>query len=112
MFRQVKDVRDFVAHGTFTERVSDDELRIWNNYLSGPNIKRSGIKKLGDSLLVTRPELTARLKEARWLILHVHYIVGSSDLTEAIYLGEQAVTFVEPPADPRQWNEQVLTCEL
>ncbi len=99
VFHQVREIRDFVAHGTYTERVNDDQIVIWNNYVTGPNVKRTGIKKR-DSLKIGRDQLTARLNDARWLIQHVHFIVGSSDLTKQISLGDVPVAFAEPTAEP------------
>lgn len=107
VFHRVKEIRDFVAHGTYTQRVDADNLVLWNNYVSGPDVKRRGIKKR-DSLKVNRDQLDKRLKDARWLIQHVHFIVGSSDLTQQIYLGDQPVTFAKPPADPTDWNGDIF----
>lgn len=45
VFHRVKEIRDFVAHGTYTQRVDDDTIVIWNNYVTGPNLKRTGIKR-------------------------------------------------------------------
>ena len=81
---------------------------IWNNYVSGPDVKRRGIKKR-ESLDVTRDQLAARLRDARWLLQHVHFIVGSSDLTVDIRLGSQQVTFTPPPADPSDWDGKLFT---
>lgn len=107
VFHRVKEIRDFVAHGTYTQRIDDDNIVIWNNYVSGPDIKKKGIKKR-DSLSISRDQLTSRLKDARWLIQHVHFITGSSELTQQLYLGEHPVAFAEPTADPLDWNGQMF----
>ncbi len=108
VFFSVKEIRDFVAHGTYTKHVDDDNIVIFNNYISGPAIKKRGIKKR-DSLNVSRQQLTRRLSEAGWLLQHVHFITGSSDLTDQLYLGTQPVSFAVPPADPVDWNGEILT---
>jgi hypothetical protein len=107
VFHAVKEIRNFAAHGTYMERVDDDNIVIHNNYISGPDVKKRGLKKR-DSLSVSRGQLTRRLKEARWLLQHVHFITGSSDLTQQLYLGDQPVAFAQPPGNPVEWNGEIL----
>jgi hypothetical protein len=107
VFYRVKEIRDFVAHGTYAQRLDDNNLILWNNYVTGPNVKRIGFKKR-DSLPVGRGLLKVRLKEVRWLLQHVHFITGSSDLTQQIYLGEHPVAFAKPPADPSDWDGEIF----
>lgn len=64
VFFRVKETRDFVAHGTYMQRIDDDQIVIWNNYVTGPTVKRTGIKRR-DCLEVTRDRLTTRLNDAR-----------------------------------------------
>ncbi|WP_445159654.1 hypothetical protein ACTXG5_15530 [Mycobacterium sp. Dal123C01] len=108
VFDRVKHVRDFAAHGTYTERVGPNKIVLWNNYMTGPSIKRTGIRKSGASLVVTRSLLTNRLRESRWLIQHVHFITGSSDLTNGVHIGGVPVRFAKPPARPSDWNGELF----
>lgn len=107
----VKDIRDFVAHGTYTQRVDADNLVIHANYVTGPNIKLRGIKKR-ESLNITRGQLNARLNEARWLLQHVQFLVATSDLTTAVMFRGQEMTFSRPPADPSDWDGKKFTSQL
>jgi hypothetical protein len=108
VFFRVKELRDFLAHGTYTQRIDTDNLVIWNNYVTGPNVKKKGLKKR-DSLAVTREQIGERLVEARWLLQHVQFTHTSSDLTTKIYLGDKEVEFAQPSAAPRDWDGRKFT---
>lgn len=81
VFHRVKRVRDGIAHAVHTERVDCETLRLAKGYWTTFGATSD------EPLTVSRPELKTRLHEARWLLQHIHYIVGSGGLSTRQYLG-------------------------
>lgn len=102
VFHRVKRVRDGIAHAVYTERVDCDTLRLAKGYWTTFGATSN------EPLTVSRAELEKRLHEARWLLQHIHYIVGSGGLSTRQHLGSRPVAMTKPPADPQDWDGTVM----
>ena len=53
---------------------------------------------------MTREQLRQRLHDARWLLQHVRYVIGADDLVFKMHYRGAQFIFVQPPADPSDWD--------
>jgi hypothetical protein len=105
VYHRVKAVRDAIAHSADVKQASADDLRLTSSVWSGAGALKGDKPTV---TVVTREQLRKRLREARWLLQHVRYVIGADDLVFRMhYRGEQLI-FVLPPADPDDWDGQEL----
>jgi hypothetical protein len=103
VFHRVCRVRDAIAHAAMTERVDADTLRLTKSVWSGAGAAQ------GDKPTVTtvsRDQLESLLRDARWLLQHVRFVIGADDLVFKMHYRGQLLTLVQPPADPADWDGQ------
>lgn len=101
VYHRVRAVRVAIAHSADMKRVGVDDLRLTRSVWSGAGAIRSDQPTV---TVVTQTQLRMRLREARWLLQHVRYVIGADDLVFNMhYKGEQPI-FVLPPSDPDDWN--------
>ena len=101
VYHRVKSVRDAIAHAADMKRVDGNDLRLTRSVWSGAGALRGDQPTVTQ---VTREQLRLRLHDARWLLQHVRYVIGADDLIFRMhYKGDQLV-FVQPPADPSDWD--------
>ncbi|MGW4769841.1 hypothetical protein ACWEO2_17570 [Nocardia sp. NPDC004278] len=94
VFVKVKQVRDYVGHGSRIETPNPDTLVITKNFVTGFGGKEE------PALTVTRDELAARLLDLDWLSQHVLYVMSTGGLVEKVALGDREVRAVLPARLP------------
>ncbi|WP_062987077.1 hypothetical protein [Nocardia anaemiae] len=98
-FERVKRVRDYAGHSVRIEMLDSDTILLKKQFVE------SAEAKLDPPVTVTRAELASHHRDVLWMLNHVQYIIGSSDLTVKTYLGDREIQALAPPANPEDWNE-------
>lgn len=100
-FRQVKKMRDSLAHSAVVEAISDDQLSVVKSYID----PAMGIEPRGSR--IHRDAIEAAIHKCKWLEMQALYVSGYG-LGEEIGMGVVPIRFRKPPADPHAWDGSVI----
>ncbi|WP_172651145.1 hypothetical protein [Rhodococcus opacus] len=98
VFRNVKKVRDFIAHASRVELIDRDTVRLVRT------IHVSAAEPESPTMTLTRQAVADRMRDAQWLTQHVNFLLVQSDLVVKTYQGDREVRFLEPTVRPEEWD--------
>jgi hypothetical protein len=102
VYADVKRLRDKAAHAARVQPAGKDLLTLTASMVGvGPTTDLS-ITELD------RGQLVEAVQGCRWLEAQILYVIYSTELSEALYIGERPIEVVRPTRLPKDWNGVVF----
>jgi hypothetical protein len=98
VYADVKRLRDRAAHAARVQSAGQDLLTVTASYLMDGDAEALSVIELD------RSQLVDAVQKCRWLEAQILYVVYSSELSEALYVGDRPIEVVKPTRLPKDWN--------